>query len=64
MADGKKQTQHVPHAEVEKVRRRVDAGNNYKKTVAELMATNAQLLLLERRERRERKKTVVRKKTR
>lgn len=53
MVDGKKQTQHVPHDEVEAVRERVDEGNAFKKAVAELMATNAQLLLLERRVRRE-----------
>jgi hypothetical protein len=59
MLDGRKQTQHVPHDEVDVVRQRVEQGNDFKKAVAELMATNAQLLLLERRERRARKKAVV-----
>jgi hypothetical protein len=64
MLDGKKQTQHIPHDEVEAVRERVEQGNGFKKAVAELMAINAQLLLLERRERRERDKAAVKRKGR
>lgn len=49
MVDRKKRVAHVPTAEVETVRVRVDAGNAYKRDVAELLAINAQLLVLERR---------------
>lgn len=39
---------------VEDVRLRVEEGNAYKHGVAALMALNAQIMLLERRERRRR----------
>ena len=53
MIERKKRVEHVPSELVETVRRRVEAGNAYKSEVAELMAINAQLLLLERRARRQ-----------
>jgi hypothetical protein len=52
MVDRKKRVEHVPAELVDLVRRRVAGGNAYKKAVAELMAINAQLLILGRRARR------------
>jgi len=49
MVDGKKRVEHIPTELVDEVRRRVEEGNAYKGGVAELMAVNAQLLILERR---------------
>jgi hypothetical protein len=53
MADGKKRVEHVPSELLDTVRARVEEGNAYKGEVAELMATNAQLLLLSRRARKQ-----------
>lgn len=54
MAEGKKRVDYVSHDMVEEVRRGVEEGNAYKQGVAELMAVNAQILWLERRERKRR----------
>jgi hypothetical protein len=43
-----KRVVHVPSAEVEAVQRRVEQGNQFKSDVAELLAINAQLMVLER----------------
>ena len=48
MVAGTKRVVHIPHAEVEDIRRRVDAGNHCKAAVAEILAINAQLMVLER----------------
>lgn len=53
MVDGKKRVEHIPAELVDEVRRRVEEGNAYKGGVAELMAVNAQLLILERRARKQ-----------
>jgi hypothetical protein len=53
MVDGKKRVEHVPNELLDTVRARVEEGNAYKGEVAELMATNAQLLLLGRRARKQ-----------
>ena len=53
MVDGKKRVEHVPNELLDTVRARVEEGNAYKGAVAELMATNAQLLLLGRRARKQ-----------
>jgi hypothetical protein len=53
MVDGKKRVEHVPNELLDTVRARVAEGNGYKGEVAELMATNAQLLLLGRRVRKQ-----------
>ena len=53
MVDGKKRVEHIPAELVVEVRRRVEAGNAYKSGVAELMAVNAQLLIIERRARKQ-----------
>lgn len=43
-----KRVVHVPSEEVEAVQRRVERGNQFKSDVAELLAINAQLMVLER----------------
>ncbi len=53
MVDGKKRVEHVPNEMLDTVRARVEEGNAYKGEVAELMATNAQLLLFGRRARKQ-----------
>ena len=54
MAEGKKRVDYVSHDMVEEVRQRVEVGNAYKLGVAELMGINAQIVWLERRERKRR----------
>ena len=53
MVDGKKRVEHVPNELLDTVRSRLQEGNAYKSDVAELMAINAQLLLLGRRARKQ-----------
>jgi hypothetical protein len=53
MVDGTKRVEHIPAEVLDVVRRRVEEGNTYKRRVAELMAINAQLLLLGRRARKQ-----------
>jgi hypothetical protein len=48
MANGAKRVVHVPADTVDAVQARVHAGNAFKRGVAELMAINAQLMVLER----------------
>lgn len=48
MANGTKRVVHVPGDTVDEVQQRVDAGNAFKSGIAELMAINAQLMVLER----------------
>lgn len=43
-----KRVVHVPSEEVEAVQRRVEQGHQFKSDVAELLAINAQLMVLER----------------
>lgn len=50
MVDGKKRVERIPAAWVEEVRRRVDGGREFKQAVAEVLAANAQLLVLERQQ--------------
>lgn len=51
MADGKKHVQHIPRHLVEEVRKRVEAGREYHDALREVMAANAHLLVLARRQR-------------
>ena len=51
MADGQKQVQHIPKHLVEEVRQRVEAGREYKEALREVMAANAHLFVLARRQR-------------
>ena len=53
MVEHQKRVEHIPNELVKAVRRRVGQGNAYKSGVAELMAINAQLLILERRARKQ-----------
>lgn len=52
MVDGKKRVERIPTDWAEEVRRRVEAGREFKQAVSEVMAANAQLLALRRRERK------------
>ena len=51
MADGRKHVQHIPKHLVEEVRRRVEAGREFQDAVREVLAANAQLLMLARKQR-------------
>ena len=52
MVEGTKRVEHIPTAWVEDVRRRVEAGREFKQAVSEVFAANAQLLVLQRQQRR------------
>jgi hypothetical protein len=52
MVHGKKHVQHIPKDWVEDVRRRVEAGREFQDAVREVLAANAQLLVLARQQRR------------
>lgn len=52
MVQGKKHVQHIPQDWLEDVRRRVEAGREFQDAVREVLAANAQLLVLARRQRR------------
>ena len=52
MVQGKKHVQHIPKDWVEEVRRRVEAGREFQDAVREVLAANAQLLVLARQQRR------------
>ena len=51
MVGGKKRVEHIPNEWVEEVQRLVEAGREFKEAVAEVFATNAQLLALWRKQR-------------
>ncbi len=51
MSRGKRRVERVPAEWVEEVRRRVDAGRTFKDAVAEVLATNAELLVLWRKQK-------------
>jgi hypothetical protein len=50
MVDGQKRVERIPAAWVRDVQRRVEAGRQFKEAVAEVLAANAQLLVLERQQ--------------
>jgi hypothetical protein len=52
MVNGKKRVQHIPKDWVEDVRQRVEAGREFQDAVREVLAANAQLLVLARQQRR------------
>ncbi len=56
MVQGKKRVQHIPNEWVEEVRRRVQQGREFQDAVREVLAANAQLLVLERHQRKKSKK--------
>ncbi len=51
MAGGKKRTQHIPKEWVEEVQRRVNAGRQFQEAIREVLAANAELLVLARKQR-------------
>ncbi len=55
MVQGKKHVQHIPKEWVADVRRRVEAGREFQDAVREVLAANAQLLVLARPQRRKRR---------
>jgi hypothetical protein len=56
MVKGKKRVQHIPKPWVEEVRRRVRAGREFQDAVREVLAANAQLLVLTRQQRKKKKR--------
>jgi hypothetical protein len=56
MVGGKQRVEHIPAAWATAVRRRVAAGREFKQAVAEVLAANAQLLVLERRQQQQRRR--------
>lgn len=53
MVAGKKRVEAIPVDWLDSVRPRVDAGQQFKKRAAELLAINAELLVLARQQRRQ-----------
>ena len=51
MVSGEKRVEYIPTEWVEEVRRRVELGRQAKEGLAEILAANAQLLALGRRQR-------------
>jgi Family of unknown function (DUF6788) len=51
MAEGKKHVQHIPKHLVEDVRKQVEAGREYQDAVRDVLASNAKLLALARKQR-------------
>ncbi len=51
MADGRKHVLYIPSDLVEEVRRKVEAGREYQEAVREVLAANAKLLVLARKQR-------------
>ena len=56
MVDGKKRVERIPREWVDEVRERVQAGRAFQDAMREVLAANAQLLALERRQLREQRK--------
>ena len=56
MVRGKKHVQHIPNSWVEEVRHRVAAGREFQEAVREVLAANAQLLVLARKQEKKLKK--------
>ncbi len=56
MVKGRRQVQHIPRDWVEQVERRVAAGREFQDAVREVLAANAQLLVLARQQRKKKRK--------
>ena len=56
MVQGKKHVQHIPKPWVDEVRKRVQAGREFQDAVREVLAANAQLLVLARQQRKKKRK--------
>jgi len=52
MQDGRKRVERIPKDWVEDVRRRVDLGQRLKEAIAQILTSNAQLLVLARKQAR------------
>jgi hypothetical protein len=57
MSDGKRRTLHIPEHLAGSVQRQVDAGRQFQNAVRDVLTANAELLALERRQARLRKRT-------
>jgi hypothetical protein len=55
-AKGQPQVERIPRDWVEEVERRVSAGREFQDAVREVLAANAQLLVLARQQRKEKKR--------
>ncbi len=55
MVKGKRRVERIPKDWVEEVRRRVEAGREFQDAVREVLAANAQLLVLARKQRRKKR---------
>jgi hypothetical protein len=51
MADGRKHVQYIPQHLVDEVRGKVEAGREYQEAVRKVLAANAKLLVLARKQR-------------
>jgi hypothetical protein len=56
MVNGKKRTQHIPKEMIEDVNKRVASGREFQDAVREVLAANAQLLVLAQQEKKRKKK--------
>jgi hypothetical protein len=56
MVEGKKRVEKIPREWVDEVRRRVEAGKEFKDALAEVCAANAQLLALKRQQTKGRRR--------
>lgn len=64
MMDGKKRVERIPREWVDEVRERVQAGREFQDAVREVLAANAQLLVLERQQLREQRRVHAKRKKR
>jgi hypothetical protein len=55
MMEGRKHVERIPEDWVDRVRRHVEQGREFKQAWADVLAANAQLLVLERRQRDKKK---------
>jgi hypothetical protein len=56
MVEGKKRVERIPAEWAEEVGRRVEAGRSFREAVSEILTANAELLVLERKQRAKRRK--------
>jgi hypothetical protein len=56
MVDGRKRVERIPAEWAEEVGRRVEVGRSFREAVGEILTANAELLVLERKQRASRRK--------
>src|SRR5437773_8847309 len=61
MAEGKRRVEHIPNDWVEEIRPLVEQGREFKEAAAEILAANAQLLALRRRQETKEAKKMAKK---